>query len=81
MAHPLGEALLLVVCGTMADCDDYDAISIWGEANLPFLRRYLSYDYGVPGGRWLTLLMNRINPGAVLGGVLGMGAGDLAGSP
>lgn len=62
VAHPLCEVLLLVVCGTMADCDDYDAIAAWGEANLAFLRRYLPYDHGVPGGRWLTLLMNRINP-------------------
>ena len=62
VAHPLGEVLLLVVCGTMADCDGYDAIARWGEANLPFLRRYLDYYHGVPGGRWLTILMNRIDP-------------------
>jgi len=62
VAHPLAEVLLLVVCGTMADCDDYEAIAAWGEANLLFLRRYLPYHYGAPCGRWLTLLMNRINP-------------------
>jgi predicted transposase YbfD/YdcC len=62
VAHPLAEVLLLVVCATMADCDDYDAIAAWGKAHVPFLRRYLPYHYGVPGGRWLTLLMNRINP-------------------
>ncbi len=62
VAHPLPEVLLLVVCGTIADCDDYDAIAAWGEKHLPFLRRYLPYHFGVPGGRWLTLLMNRINP-------------------
>ena len=62
VAYPLCEALLLVVCGTMADCDDYDAIAAWGDAHLAFLRRYLPYHHGVPGGRWLTLLMNRINP-------------------
>lgn len=60
--HQLNEVLLLVVCGTMADCDDYDAIAAWGEAHLHFLRRYLAYEHGVPGGRWLTLPMNRINP-------------------
>jgi predicted transposase YbfD/YdcC len=60
--HPLAEVLLLVVCGTMADCDDYEGIAAWGEAHLHFLRRYLPYEYGSPGGRWLTLLMNRINP-------------------
>lgn len=62
IAHPLAEILLLVVCGTMADCDDYDHIGAWGEAHLDFLRRHLPYEHGVPGGRWLTILMNRINP-------------------
>jgi hypothetical protein len=63
VAHPLAEVLLLVVCGTICDCDDYEGIADWGEANLPFLRRYLPYYYDVPGGRWLTILMNRIDPG------------------
>jgi len=27
VAHPLPEALLLAVCGTIADCDDYGAIA------------------------------------------------------
>jgi predicted transposase YbfD/YdcC len=62
IAHQLNEVLLLVVCGTMAGCDDYEAIAAWGGAHLHFLRRYLPYEHGVPGGRWLTLLMNRVNP-------------------
>ena len=62
VAHPLAEVLLLVVCGTICDCDDYELIADWGEANLAFLRRYLPYDHGVPGGRWLTILMNRVDP-------------------
>jgi hypothetical protein len=62
ISHPLAEILLLVVCGTIAGCDDYDHIAAWGEAHLAFLRRHLPYRNGVPGGRWLTILMNRINP-------------------
>ena len=62
VAHPLAEVLLLVVCATMADCDDYEAIAAWGAAHLEFLRRYRLFHHGVPGGRWLTQLMNRINP-------------------
>ena len=62
VAHPLPEVLLLVVCGAICDCDDYDLIAEWGERNLSFLRAFLPYHHGVPGGRWLTLLMNRINP-------------------
>lgn len=62
VAHPLPEVLLLVVCGTICDCDDYDGLAEWGTAHLDFLRRHLPYDHGVPTGRWLTILMNRINP-------------------
>jgi len=62
VAYPLAEVLLLVVCATMADCDDYDHIAAWGDAHLDFLRRHLPYAHGTPGGRWLTILMNRINP-------------------
>lgn len=62
VAHPLPEVLLLVACGTICDCDDYDGIADWGKAHLAFLRRYLPYHHGVPGGRWLTILMNRIDP-------------------
>ena len=62
VAHPLPEVLLLVVCGTIADCDDYEGIAAWGKAHLGFLQRFLPYYHGVPGARWLTLLMNRIDP-------------------
>jgi len=62
VAHPLNEVLFLVVCATISDCEDYDIISDWGEERIDFLRRYLPYDHGVPGGRWLTILMNRIEP-------------------
>jgi predicted transposase YbfD/YdcC len=60
--HPLPEILFLVVCGTIADCDDYEDIAAWGAAHLGFLRQHLPYAHGVPGERWLTILMNRINP-------------------
>jgi predicted transposase YbfD/YdcC len=62
ISHRLDEVLLLVVCGTVADCDDYEDIAAWGAAHLDFLRRHLPYEHGVPGERWLTILMNRINP-------------------
>jgi predicted transposase YbfD/YdcC len=62
VAFSLAEILLLAVCGSICDCDDYDAISDWGEENLDFLREFLPFHFGVPSGRWLTIMMNRINP-------------------
>jgi hypothetical protein len=66
VAHPLPEVLLLVVCGSVASCDDFDDIATWGQAHLPFLRRFLPYEHGVPGERWLNILMNRIDRGCRL---------------
>lgn len=62
VAHPLPEVLLLVVCGTIAAGDDFEDIADWGGDNLAFLRRFLPYHHGVPGARWLRMLMNRIDP-------------------
>lgn len=62
VAHPLPEVLLLVVCATICACDDFEDIADWGEAHLAFLRRFLPYHHGVPGARWLAILMNRIDP-------------------
>lgn len=60
--HPLPEVLLLVVCGTVAGCEDYEDTLPGAGLTSTFLRRYLPYEHGVPGERWLTILMNRINP-------------------
>jgi predicted transposase YbfD/YdcC len=60
--YPLREVILLVVCGTIADCDDYDEIALWGEAHLDFLRSLSEFHFGVPCQDWLRDLMNRIDP-------------------
>ena len=60
--YPLAEVLLLVVCATIAGCDDYDEIAAWGEARLAFLRRFLPYHWGVPCEDWLRVVMNRVDP-------------------
>jgi predicted transposase YbfD/YdcC len=62
VAHKLNESLLLCVCATIAECDSFEAISDWGKAHLGFLRRFLPFDWGVPSGRWLNIVMNRIDP-------------------
>lgn len=60
--YPLSEVLLLVVCGTMAACDDYDDIVLWGSKHLDFLRRLQPYHFGIPCADWLRVVMNRIGP-------------------
>jgi hypothetical protein len=62
VAHPLPEVLLLVVCGTIGACDDFDEIVEWGENNLAFLRRFLPFHHGIPCSSWLRILLNRLDP-------------------
>jgi predicted transposase YbfD/YdcC len=58
----LNEILLLCVCATIAECDSFEAIADWGNDHLGFLRRFLPFDWGVPSGRWINIMMNRIDP-------------------
>ena len=60
--YPLREVLLVVVCGTIAACDDFDDIVAWGEHHLDFLRKFAPFHYGIPCERWLRILLNRIDP-------------------
>jgi predicted transposase YbfD/YdcC len=60
--YPLSEVLLLVTCGTICSCDDFDDIVFWGENHLGFLRRFSEFHFGIPGARWLRILFNRIDP-------------------
>ena len=60
--YPLQEALLLATCATICSCDDFDDIVLWGEHHLQFLRRFSEFHFGVPCGRWLRALLNRVDP-------------------
>ena len=62
VAHKLNEVLLVCVCATIAECDSFEATSDWGRAHLDFLKRFLPFHWGVPSGRWLNIMMNRIDP-------------------
>ncbi len=74
-ALPLPEVLLVVVCGSVADCND-DAIAAWGKAHLDFPRHFLRYYNGVPGGHWPADELDR--SGDVPGQLHRLGARDLA---
>src|ERR1700675_1570311 len=51
--YPLDEVLLLVTCATIASCDDFDDIVVWGQHHLDFLRRFSEFHFGIPCERWL----------------------------
>jgi len=60
--YPLKEVLILVVCATIAGCDDFDDIVAWGKHHLDFLRRFSDFHHGIPCERWIRTLVNRVDP-------------------
>ena len=60
--YPLTEVLLLLTCATITECDDFDDIVAWGEHHLAVLRQFAEFYHGIPGARWLRILVNRIDP-------------------
>ena len=62
VVYPLPEVLLLLTCGTIASCDDFDDIAAWGKHHLDLLRRFAPFHYGIPCQRWLRALVNRVDP-------------------
>lgn len=55
--HQRPEILLLVVCGTLADCDDYENTAGHGARRIcPFRDAVSLFKHGVPDDRWLQTL-------------------------
>src|SRR3981081_2126989 len=59
---PLKEVMLLVVCATIAGCDDFEDICAWGRRHLDFLRSFSEFHYGIPCECWMRKLVNRVDP-------------------
>src|SRR6202049_2724936 len=60
--YPLKEVMLLVVCATIAGCDDFEDICAWGRQHLDFLRCFSEFHHGIPCERWMRKLVNRVDP-------------------
>jgi hypothetical protein len=60
--YPLMEILLLALAATIAGADDFVETTLWGEKNLPFLRRFLPYSNGIPSHDTLCDVFAAINP-------------------
>ena len=48
VVYPLPEIMLVVLCATLSGMEDFVEIKLWGEQRIDFLRRFLTYDRGIP---------------------------------
>ena len=60
--YPLPEILLLVLCATLCGMEDFVETKLWGEERLPFLRRFLPYERGIPAHDTLNDVVNGLDP-------------------
>ena len=60
--HPLGEILLLTLCGVICGCEGWGDIERFGRHKLSYLRRFLSYTNGVPSDDTLRRFFRAICP-------------------
>jgi len=62
--HKLVDMLALLLCGTLAGCDDLLEICDYGRARLGFLRQELDLPFanGIPSEDTLERLLKRLNP-------------------
>lgn len=59
--YPLPEILLLVLCATLSGMEDFVETKLWGEQRLPFLRRFLPYERGIPAHDTLNDVINGLD--------------------
>ena len=62
--HSLGDVLGLILCGVLADCDDYSEIVDDGKDKLSFLRQDLGFIFAndIPSEDSLERVMRKIKP-------------------
>lgn len=61
VVYPLGEIILVVLCGTLAGAEDFVEIRRWATMNLDFLRRLLPFTDGIPSHDTLNDVMNALD--------------------
>lgn len=63
--HRLSDILILLLCGVLADCDDFAQVADYGRDNEAFLRRELglALPHGIPSEDTLWRAMRYLKPG------------------
>lgn len=60
--HPVEEILLITLCGTIAGCDGWEDIELFGKTKLDELKAYLPFNNGAPSDDTLRRFFEILNP-------------------
>ena len=59
--HPMPELLFITLCAVICGAEGWQDVEDFGHAKLPFLRRYLAYEHGVPSDDTLRRFFRAID--------------------
>jgi predicted transposase YbfD/YdcC len=60
--HPLGDLIVISVCGVIAGADGPHAIGVWAESNREWLQQHLELPNGIPSHDTLGRLLATLKP-------------------
>ena len=58
--YSLDEVLFLCVCSVLSGAEGWSAIAQFGEAKLPWFRRFLAYEQGIPNEDTIAWIIGRL---------------------
>jgi predicted transposase YbfD/YdcC len=59
--HRLPDMLMLILCGLLADCEDFEEIHDWASDRIDWLRTFLELPNGIPSHDTLDRLMRQLD--------------------
>ena len=62
--HSVEEIMLIAFCGTIAGCDSWNDLELFGKTKLDYLQKYFPYKNGVPSDDTLRRFFRALNPEA-----------------
>ncbi len=65
--YPLDEVLLTVLVGLLCRMEDFDEITMFGEEQLEWLRRFLPFGHGIAPAQTLRRVLRALDPKALAG--------------
>jgi len=60
--HDLLDIIFLVVSATVSSCNDWESIEVFGESQLPWLRKYYPFRNGIPSHDTINRVFSSLDP-------------------
>ena len=60
--YPLKEIFILVLCAVLSNANDFEAVALYGEEKIEFLRQFSEFKNGIPRHDTISNILSALNP-------------------